>query len=75
MNIESFCVSNTHTHTAMANFIIVRKFVRTFTTEMTVSMVTRKFHLVAAKKEIFKLLFIYLISENAEWIHILYMQP
>ena len=35
---------------------------------MTVSMVTRKFHLIAAKKEIFKLLFVYLMSENADWI-------
>jgi hypothetical protein len=31
-------------------FIIVRKSIRTFTTKMTVSKVTRKFHLKAAKK-------------------------
>jgi hypothetical protein len=31
-------------------FVIVRKSIRTFTTKMTVSKVTRKFHLVAAKK-------------------------
>jgi len=32
-------------------------------------MVTRKFHLVAAKKRIIKLLFVYSMSENADWIH------
>jgi hypothetical protein len=29
-------------------------------------MVTRKFHLIAAKKEIFKQLFVYLMSENTD---------
>jgi len=35
----------------------------------------KEFHLVAAKKEIFKLLVVYLMPENADWIYILYIQP
>ena len=50
-------------------FIIFRNSIRTLRKKITVSMATRKFHLIAVKKRIFKLLFVYSMSENADWIH------
>ena len=50
------------------HFIIVRKSIRTVKKENDGINGNTKFHLIAAK-EIFNLLFVYLMPENADWIH------